>query len=104
LTIDKPGLEKLKKYQWPGNVRELQHVIERTVIMTDSSTIKKNDLILDHKRMSHLDSRNNLNLEELEKRTIEKALKKHNNNLTAAAKELGLGRTTLYRKMTKYEL
>jgi len=103
LTIDKPGLEKLKKYQWPGNVRELQHVIERTVIMTDNRTIKKNDLILDQKQMSHVDSRN-LNLEELEKRTIEKALKKHNNNLTAAAKELGLGRTTLYRKMTKYEL
>jgi transcriptional regulator with PAS, ATPase and Fis domain len=104
LTIDKPGLEKLKKYQWPGNVRELQHVIERTVIMTDSSTIIKNDLILDQKQMSHVESRNNLNLEELEKRTIEKALNKHNNNLSAAAKELGLGRTTLYRKMAKYEL
>jgi transcriptional regulator with PAS, ATPase and Fis domain len=54
--------------------------------------------------MSHVESRNNLNLEELEKRTIEKALNKHNNNLSAAAKELGLGRTTLYRKMAKYEL
>jgi DNA-binding NtrC family response regulator len=95
------AIKKLKKYNWPGNIRELQHIIERTVIMSNSHVLNPSDFVLNISENSTI-SRNNLNLEEVEKQTIDRALKKHNFNISSAAKELGLGRTTMYRKMTKY--
>jgi DNA-binding NtrC family response regulator len=103
LSLQKSALKKLQDYKWPGNVRELQHVIERAVIMAEDQVIKPKDLILDNSGNNDVMS-NSLNLEEVEKSVILKALNKHNFNLSAAARELGLGRTTLYRKMNKYEL
>ncbi len=99
--ISSEAFKKLKKYNWPGNIRELQHIIERTVIMNNANTLNANDFVLNISDNTSL-NKNNLNLEEVEKQTIERALKKHNFNVSAAAKELGLGRTTMYRKMTKY--
>mgnify|MGYP001145168222 CR=1 FL=1 len=103
MVPDKRTMEKLQKYHWPGNIRELQHVLERTVILTEDHEIKAKDLILNSAQQV-VPKASSLNLEEIEKNTILKALKKHQYNLSAAAKELGLGRTTLYRKMNKYEL
>jgi len=99
--ISLDSIKKLKKYNWPGNIRELQHIIERTVIMSNSNILNPSDFVLNISESSSL-VKNNLNLEEVEKLTIERALKKHSFNVSAAAKELGLGRTTMYRKMTKY--
>lgn len=101
MKINAEAIKKLKKYAWPGNIRELQHIIERTVIMSNSNILNASDFVLNISEASS-QNRNNLNLEEVEKQTIEKALKKHNYNISTAAKELGLGRTTMYRKMTKY--
>lgn len=101
MKLSTDAIKKLKKYTWPGNIRELQHIIERTVIMSNSNIINATDIVLNISETSAI-NKNNLNLEEVEKNTIEKALKKHNYNVSAAAKELGLGRTTMYRKMTKY--
>ncbi|MFP4024624.1 MAG: sigma-54-dependent transcriptional regulator [Thiohalospira sp.] len=101
LKISSEAFKKLKKYNWPGNIRELQHIIERAVIMCNEDVLNANDFILDITDKPSY-NKNNLNLEDIEKQAIEKALKKHSFNVSAAAKELGLGRTTMYRKMTKY--
>ena len=101
MKISADAFKKLKKYGWPGNIRELQHIIERTVIMSNSNVLNASDFVLNISEGSSI-NKNNLNLEEVEKETIERALKKHSFNISAAAKELGLGRTTMYRKMTKY--
>lgn len=93
----------LQHYPWPGNIRELQHAIERAVIMSDKPELTKNDFALTIRKPSTV-KHDAFNLDELEKNAIIAALNKHNGNLTRVAKELGVGRTTLYRKMTKYGL
>ncbi|MDX1628228.1 MAG: sigma-54 dependent transcriptional regulator [Fulvivirga sp.] len=101
LTITDDAMEKLERHSWPGNVRELQHAIERAVIMADDDLLNPDDFLLEQDRTS-LESPDTLKLEEIEKHAIEKAINKFKGNMSKAAKELGLGRTTLYRKMEKY--
>jgi two-component system, NtrC family, response regulator HydG len=98
-------IKRLEKYHWPGNVRELQHAVERAVIMTDSTSLQSEDFffaatVLDKKGVM-LD---NFNLDEVEKEVIRQALGKNDGNVSQAAKELGLTRTSLYRRMQKYGL
>ncbi|MDR0779147.1 MAG: sigma-54 dependent transcriptional regulator [Pseudomonadales bacterium] len=95
------ALRKLQAYAWPGNIRELQHAVERALIMGESNELQADDFAFASKKPGQRDSIN-LNLEAVEKDTIHKALIKHQNNLSRAAAELGLGRATLYRKMSKY--
>lgn len=102
ITISKNALHKLRKFSWPGNIRELQHVVERAVIMSDGKTLKPYDFLLEDENIAN--TGNTLNIQKLEKTAIIKAIKKHRGNLKQAAKNLGLGRTTLYRKMSKYGL
>lgn len=98
-------LRKLTNYPWPGNVREFQHVIERTLIMSESDTLSEHDFQLNVQSAPsegmELDS---YNLEEVERRIIEKVLKNNLGNVSKAAYELGLTRTSLYRRMEKYGL
>lgn len=97
--------EELSHYSWPGNIRELQHAIERAVILCRDAVIRRTDFQL---AATIPDGRsvnmNTLNLSEMEREVIRKAIQKSNNNLTRAAEELGIGRTTLYRKMEEYGL
>lgn len=102
ISIPLPVQKKLKSYYWPGNVRELQHVIERAVIMNETGKISENDLMIQADQKTSAGEV--LNLEEIEKETIKKALRKNQGNLSKAADELGLGRTTLYRKIEKFGL
>jgi len=104
IELNPSAIYELQNYKWPGNIRELQHILERAVIMAEGKYINPREFILDNKFSGEETSVNTLNLEEVEKNTILKALKKHHYNLSAAAKDLGLGRTTMYRKMEKYEL
>ncbi len=100
-------LQKLQQYTWQGNVRELQHALERAVIMAEGIVLQPDDFLLhQHGSMSSSQKQVSptLNLEDMEKLAIKNAILKHDGNLSKAAKELGLGRTTLYRKMTKYGL
>ncbi|MBN1222128.1 MAG: sigma-54-dependent Fis family transcriptional regulator [Candidatus Aminicenantes bacterium] len=98
-------LKKLEKYHWPGNIRELQHAIERAVIMSDSSVLQPTDFLFPSSEAKGegilLDT---YNLEEVEKATIRRALSKHGGNISQASKELGLSRTSLYRRLEKYGL
>ena len=98
-------LTKLEQYHWPGNVRELQHAVERVVIMSDSNIIKPEDFYFTSIDSKEEDvSINNYHIEEVEKMLIIKAVTKHNGNLSKAAKELGLTRASLYRRLEKYGL
>jgi len=102
LRIDKSLMAKLQKNQWPGNIRELQHTIERAVIMCDDKLIDAGSLMLFEPTHSTGKTKEILDLKENEKRLIVKALESHNGNITRAAKELGIDRLALYRRIEKY--
>jgi len=98
-------LKKLTKYHWPGNVRELQHAIERAVIMSESQVLQPADfLIFTTEPTEDGLIFDNFDLETVEKVVIQKVLSKHSGNISQAARELGLTRTSLYRRMEKYGL
>ena len=104
--FDKKATEKLLSYNYPGNVRELQYTIERAVIMADDEVLQPKDLIFSPLE-THSVSENEpaeLKLSAIEKNTILKVIEKHNGNITKAAKELGLTRTALYRRLSKYDI
>jgi len=101
LKIDNLAIQKLLDYSWPGNIRELQHVIERAIILSDSSTLRSSDFLITKQTRSMTDT-TGFRMESVEKDTIRQALEKHRYNISRAAEELGMARTTLYRKMTKY--
>ena len=104
--FDKKATEKLLSYNYPGNVRELQYTIERAVIMADEEVLQPKDLIFSPLE-THSVSENEpaeLKLSAIEKNTILKVIEKHNGNITKAAKELGLTRTALYRRLSKYDI
>jgi len=103
LSISPEAMNKLKKYAWPGNVRELQHAIERGVIMADSATLQESDFLFSRKGTDAIAS-DTLNLDEVEKSAVVKAIQLHNGNISKAAEELGLTRASLYRRMEKYGL
>lgn len=101
-AISAGAIDKLKRYAWPGNIRELQHAIERAVIMTDSASLQETDFLFS--RPVTAMSPETLNLDEVEKAAIVKALSIHSGNISKAADELGLTRASLYRRMEKYGL
>jgi len=89
--------KKLLDYHFPGNVRELQNIIERAVILSSDKTLKAAELIISAREKQRTPE--NLNLDDLERTAIEKALKRSGGNLTQAANLLGISRYTLYRKL-----
>ena len=97
-------LRRMEKYSWPGNVRELQHMVERAVIMTETSVLQPEDFFFAAEGYDDEDSLSfdKLNLEDVEKLVIRKALDKYEGNITRAADELGLTRASLYRRLDKY--
>lgn len=103
INIASEAMDKLKRYAWPGNIRELQHAIERAVIMTDSNSLQETDFLFS-RSLTKGPSSNTLNLDEVEKSAIAKALQMHGGNISKAADELGLTRASLYRRMEKYGL
>jgi len=97
-----PVLKQIQKHTWPGNVRELQHAIERAVILSQTEMLQPEDF----KGLRWGNEENNktdtLQLEEMEVLLIKKAMQKHNGNITETARELGLTRASLYRRLEKY--
>lgn len=93
--------QKLERYSWPGNVRELQHTMERAVILSDHRVLKPDDFLLKEPVSKQADV-HTLNLEDIEANTVKKALHANDDNISKTAKQLGLSRAALYRKMEKY--
>ena len=106
LELDTKAMEKLLSHHYPGNVRELQYIIERAVIMSDGNVLQANDLLFSpiESTMVMETEDAEMKLSDVEKNTILKVIEKHNGNITRAAKELGLTRTALYRRLSKYDI
>jgi DNA-binding NtrC family response regulator len=104
--IDASALDRLCAYPWPGNVRELRHVIERVVILSERPVLQLDGVMppAPPPRPAALEPSLPLNLDQLEKLAIERALTVHAGNLSRAAQALGLARATLYRKMAQHGL
>jgi len=106
LSFSEKALYKLNSYSFPGNVRELQYTIERAVIMSDESFISEDGLVFSALETPAYpeDAQSDTKLSSLEKNTILRVIEKHQGNITRAAKELGLTRTALYRRLSKYDI
>lgn len=119
-SLSTEALNAIKTYAWPGNVRALRHAIERAVILSQHEKFSANDFSLEDQPSSAGEIENKmavrsengmeeiilpeggLNLEKMEYILIERSLKKHRYNISHAAKELGLTRAALYRRMEKH--
>lgn len=106
--LEESVMDNLQSHSWPGNVRELQHAVERAVIMSTGYYLSLEDFFFQAAVPKSTEKINpgweGLQLEEVERLLIRKALKKHSGNISQAAKELGLTRASLYRRMEKYGL
>lgn len=106
--ISEGAMSRLTKHQWPGNIRELQHAIERAVILSNASVLQPEDFNFNAAPAREKDADginlDQFNLDEVEKLLIRKVLKKYNGNITQAAAELGLTRSSLYRRLEKHGL
>jgi DNA-binding NtrC family response regulator len=105
LELDEKAIEKLMNYHYPGNVRELQYSIERAVIMAEGTVLSGKDIIFSPIESAIApDVPEHTNLGTLEKNTILKVIEKNGGNISKAAKELGITRTALYRRLNKYDI
>lgn len=94
--------QAMLRYSWPGNVRELSHVVERAVLIGGGSQIRPADLMLERQPTTDAAPLDRLKLEEAEELLIRNALDRCGGNVQAAAEQLGLSRSALYRRMEKY--
>ncbi len=104
--LEESALDKLMQYHYPGNVRELQYTMERAIIMAEKQGLTSEDIIF-----SPIETARNpddppveTKLSTIERNTILKVIEKNHGNITQAARELGLTRTALYRRLSKYEI
>ncbi|MBK8561904.1 MAG: sigma-54-dependent Fis family transcriptional regulator [Saprospiraceae bacterium] len=105
MDFDRETLEKLEKYAWPGNVRELRHAVERAVILTESANLQPEDFSLQPGSGGKVVfPPDNMNLEEIERTLVQKAVELHQGNISKAAESLGLTRAALYRRLEKFGL
>ncbi len=106
LILTPAAEEKLLHYTFPGNVRELQYTIERAVIMSEQERLEPDDLLFSSLEQIAGDATaaEDMKLSTMEKNTILRVIEKHHGNISKAAKELGITRTALYRRLNKYEI
>ncbi len=104
-TVSEAALKKLVGYHWPGNVRELKHALERAVILSEFPVLQPGDFLFSQVSENAEElALKDLNLEQAEEILVRRALGKHQGNISQAAKELGLTRAALYRRLEKYGL
>lgn len=94
--------QALLNYAWPGNVRELSHVVERAVLVGNDVQVQVKDLMLTRRTDSGGNSLEQLTLDDAEQLLIRNALDRCDGNVQAAAEQLGLSRSAMYRRMEKY--
>jgi DNA-binding NtrC family response regulator len=105
--ISDPAMSTLMEYQWPGNVRELRYCIERAIILADGEELGPGEftsLLASAQSTSSDGVPNAQTLDELERASVADALKRHQGNISRAAKELGLTRASMYRRIEKFGL
>lgn len=104
LAIAPQALQMLKAYNWPGNVRELENLVERALLLCTGDTILKEHLPLRRRKPALLRSAGTVSMQQGVREMIEAAVERCNGNFSKAAKELGIARSTLYRKMEQLEI
>jgi len=107
ITIDPEALELMKAYNWPGNVRELQNTLERALNLISGTTVKPEHLsqnITESLSRAFSNNYSGSSIKEAEINTIINALQKHGGNRKRAAMELGIARSTLYRKLEEFRI
>ena len=107
IELSDKAIKKLESYNFPGNVRELQYIIERAIIMSDNELLDDNDIVFSPIESDTLSDSlliSETKLSTIEKQTILRVIENNNGNITKAAKELGITRTALYRRLSKYEI
>ena len=107
VTLSDDAIARLESLPWPGNVRELRNVLERALILTDSPVIRADDLSPDADRVSRPAPTGGVvpvDLRELERDAIARALAESGGNRRRAAERLGIGLRTLYEKLKRYDL
>lgn len=105
-TLNPEFLKKLRTHSFPGNVRELQYALEKAVIMAEGSILYAEDLAfspIEQQPEAEIKLKTT-NLDAVEKNTILKVIEKNKGNISKSAKELGITRTALYRRLNKYDL
>ncbi len=107
-TFDSEAIKKLETHHWPGNVRELENTIERAVVLTQGETITVTDLsIEDYQNVNNeieLTPSESISLEEVSRRHIRLIFEKNQRAKEQTARELGIDRKTLYRKLKEMNL
>lgn len=106
LQISDEAMEKLKAFDWPGNVREIENIIEGLVNMVEEDAIEIRHLpeAIQHSRASAANHGKTMTLKDIEKTAILQAIRDCSGSLSTAATKLGIGRSTLYRKLKEYEI
>jgi len=101
--FDRAAIEALHAHPWPGNIRELDHAVERAVLLAQGDLVRAGDLALEPAATGggRLEE---MTLEDVEKVLIQKALARFGGNVSQAAKQLGLSRSALYRRLQTYGL
>lgn len=102
IKIREGTMAKLEEYHWPGNIRELAHSIERAVILCKSGVITPDDFVFRVRPSAADADETTFRLEDYDKKAVSGALSRHNGNLSKAAEELGIARSTLYRKISRF--
>jgi len=101
LKLSGRAVEQLLAHPWPGNIRELEHALEKAVILSEKGMISSFSFT-PRAESDTLAATSSLNLEIHENNVIQQALREQQGNVSAAAKVLGINRSTLYQKMKKY--
>lgn len=105
VKISKDAVKKLESYPWPGNVRELENAIERAMLVVESNELTADDILLEPTRKKESDyDFQNMSLKDVEKIHIKNVLEECLWNQTKAAKRLGIGYNTLWRKIKEYKI
>jgi Nif-specific regulatory protein len=102
--ISNEAIEIMTAYHWPGNVRELENCIERALLLSQGKAIRKSHLSIRQSKKSNQVPNGGGTLRIAVRDKIESALNQCNRNVTLAAKELQIGRSTLYRKIKEFGL
>jgi DNA-binding NtrC family response regulator len=108
LRISNPAIEWMKRLSWPGNIRELKNLVERVILVSNKDVIELEDFTAEYQSGPQKTSKTSIpevgsmTLDEVEKNMVIKALKHYDNNISKAAKSLGLSRAALYRRMEKF--
>jgi DNA-binding NtrC family response regulator len=105
LMIEENAIKALQEYSWPGNIRELEHSVEKAVILSNSDVLHASDFFLDKKPVHPVPEHKTFkSLEEAERNIILSVMERNRGNLSKTAKELRIGRQTLYNKLRKYTI